>query len=282
MTPTECGPFRLLKPLGEGGTGRVFHAVDVRSGSPVALKLLRLTDDEGPADPTRDARRGRFLVEAYAARKLSHPRIAAVLAAGEAPPWGWIAMELAPGVALTRYTAPSRLLPEPLVMQAGAAVAEALAHAHAAGVVHRDVKPGNVVVHWPTGSLKLTDFGVARVADVQATRTGIVPGTPAYMAPELLAGAPPDARGDVYALGVMLYELVSGRRPFQGDTLGALLREVSQGTPVPLQTWAPAAHPGLVALIGQMLAPQPGDRPQRASAVSEQLQAWIAGSAPGT
>lgn len=266
----RCGPYHLVRVLGEGSQGSVYLAHDPRDGQVVALKQVPLLQDGVPDDTLR----GRFLAEAFNARKLAHPNIAAVLAAGEEHGLGWLAMELAPGVPLSRYTRPSRLLPPPLVINAGAQVAHALAHAHGHGIVHRDVKPGNVLVHWPAGSLKLTDFGLARSADAEATRTGVVLGSPAYLAPEQLAGARPDARTDLYALGVLLFELFSARRPFEATTMGALLREVAQNPAPDLRSLAPDAPPAVASLVARLLSKRAAERPQSAAEVADLLQSW--------
>lgn len=271
----RCGPYQLVKVLGEGSQGSVYLAHDERDGQPVALKQVPLLLEGVPDDTLR----GRFLAEAFNARKLVHPNIAAVIAAGEEHGIGWVAMELAPGVPLSRYTRRERLLPDPLVLSAAAQVAQALAHAHGLGIVHRDVKPGNVMVHWPGRSLKLTDFGLARGADAEATRTGVVLGTPAYLAPEQLAGARPDARTDLYALGVLLFELFSGRRPFESTTMGLLLREVAQNPAPDLRNLAPAVSPDVAALVARLLRKRAAERPQSAAEVAAQLEAWATASA---
>lgn len=271
----RCGPYRLVRVLGEGSQGSVYLAHDERDGQAVALKQVPLLLDGVPDDVLR----GRFLAEAHNARKLSHPHIAAVIAAGEEHGLGWLAMDLAPGVPLVRYTHPARLLPEPLVLSAAAQVAQALAHAHSMGIVHRDIKPGNVIVHWPSRSLKVTDFGIARGDDAQATRTGVVLGTPAYLAPEQLAGARPDPRTDLYALGVMLFELCSARRPFESTAMGALLREVAQNAAPDLRSLAPRVGEEVAALVARLLRKRAAERPQSAAEVADQLAAWAAASA---
>lgn len=268
----RCGPYRLVRVLGQGSQGSVYLARDQRDGQAVALKQVPLLLDGVPDDTLR----GRFLSEAYNARKLVHPHIAAVLAAGEEHGLGWLAMELAQGVPLSRYTRPARLLPAPLVLTAAAQVAQALAHAHAQGIVHRDVKPGNVIVHWPGRSLKLTDFGLARSADAEGTRTGVVLGTPAYLAPEQLAGARPDARTDLYALGVLLFELCCARRPFESTAMGALLREVAHNAAPDLRSLAPDVAPEVASLVARLLHKRAAERPQSAAEVADQLAAWAA------
>lgn len=268
---TAFGPYRLLRPIGRGSMGTVHLAVDQRDGRPVALKAMSLGSDVTDAELAH--LRQRFLGEVEAARRLSHPDIVNVYEAGETAGSAWLAMELLRGCDLGRYTHMSRLLPEPLVLQLTERLARALAHAHAQGVVHRDIKPGNVMLDLPTGQLKLTDFGVAGLADMSRTRTGIVLGTPFYMAPEQLAGAGADARSDLYALGVLLFQLLTGRLPHEQSSLGELLRAVASEPAPDVRTLRPALAPDLAELVARTLHKQPADRPADALALAQALSA---------
>lgn len=273
LTATTYGPYRVLRPLGQGGGGTVHLAAHQDSGEAVALKLITLNAgrDRRRLDPPR----ARFLLEADAMRRLVHPNIAAVIAAGESGGMGWIALELLPGSSLLRYTQASRLLPEPLVCRVGAAVAQALAYAHGLGVIHRDVKPSNVMVDWPSDSVKLTDFGVAHVADGVVTRTGVVLGSPAFLAPEQLAGGLPDARSDLYALGVTLFQLVAGRLPFDAPTMGELLHQVATAQAPDLRELTPSTSPALAALVAKLLCKTASQRPAEAAAVASALAVCV-------
>ena len=268
---TAFGPYRLLRPIGRGSMGTVHLAVDRRDGRPVALKAMSLGSDVTDAELAH--LRQRFLGEVEAARRLSHPDIVNVYEAGETAGSAWLAMELLRGCDLGRYTHMSRLLPEPLVLQLTERLARALAHAHAQGVVHRDIKPGNVMLDLPTGQLKLTDFGVAGLADMSRTRTGIVLGTPFYMAPEQLAGAGADARSDLYALGVLLFQLLTGRLPHEQSSLGELLRAVASEPAPDVRTLRPALAPDLAELVARTLHKQPAGRPADALALAQALSA---------
>jgi eukaryotic-like serine/threonine-protein kinase len=269
VASTSYGPYTLVRSLGGGGVGEVYLAVDSTNGANVALKLLPLPR-RSDTEAFNEAR-GRFLVEAYATRKLQHPYIAAVLNAGETNGQAWIAMELAPGSDLTRYARAPRLLPEAMVLRVASRVAAALACAHEAGIVHRDVKASNVIVDWATDSLKLTDFGIARSADSQVTRTGFVPGTPAYQAPEQLAGALPGERGDLYGLGVLMFELLAGQLPFEAPTMGQLLRKVAQEPAPDLRSLQPDVSEPTARFVAGLLAKDPAARPWPASRVATYL-----------
>lgn len=266
--------YRLGARLGEGGSSEVFEADDLRTGQQVAIKLIQLPADL--ADAQRQEWVRRLHREAELARKLDHPDIVAVLEAGLQGRQAWLAMERIRGVDLSRYTQRHLLLPENLVLRIGARVAAALAHAHARGVVHRDLKPANVLVNLASGQVKLADFGVARDHDASVTRTGMTLGTPAYMAPEQLAGAPASAATDAYALGVMLFELLSGRRPHQAATLGELLQATANQPPASLARLRPDLPAPAVAAVEQLLARQPADRPAHLGAWATSVAALAA------
>jgi eukaryotic-like serine/threonine-protein kinase len=260
------GRYRLGLCLGSGATAAVYLARDERRGTEVAIKLMALpVDDDGQA-------LARVRREAEAARRLQHPDIVAVLDAGARGRQAWLVMEAVGGVDLSRYTAPARLLPEAVVLRLAARIADALAHAHARGVVHRDLKPANVLVDLPHDLLKLADFGVARLHDAAQTRTGLTLGTPAYMSPEQLVGMPASAAGDTYALGVMLFELLSGRRPYQAASFGELLRAIAGGAGQSLQQLRPDLPGELVDAVHRALHRDPAARPAELGAYAAELR----------
>lgn len=263
----QVAGHKLHRLLGSGAHGTVYLASPEGSTKLVALKLLRLPSGDAAKPAARV-----FLDTAAAAQALRHADVVAVQGAGIDGDIGWLAMEPVPGVELGRYTRAPRLLPEALVLQVCQRLARALAHAHRHGVVHRDVKPANVLVHWPTNTVKLTDFGLARLVDSMNTATGMMLGSPAYMAPEQLAGAVPTPRSDLYALGVTLYELLAGQPAYPGQTMGELLRQVTQDTVPDLTTVRPELPAALNTLLHQLLAKQPSQRPGDGDAVAEQLR----------
>jgi serine/threonine-protein kinase len=276
--------FRVERLIARGAHGVMLAVTDLAAGDgPDALRALKLF---APADGLDAAEAGeagrRFAREAATLQRLRHPGIVHVHRAGETGGRPWLLMELLAGCDLTRYTRPARRLPEPVVARIGERIARALAHAHAQSVVHRDLKPANVMVDWASDRVVLTDFGVAAVsglADAERTRTGVVLGSPSYMAPELLAGQPAAPGSDLYALGVLLFELLTGRLPFDAPGLGELLRQVATAPapdPAALRAGVP---PALSALVRQLLAKSPGDRPASATELADRLAVWCAAAA---
>jgi eukaryotic-like serine/threonine-protein kinase len=273
LTPgARIAGHQLLRKLGSGSHGTVYLAEPPHSAEQngpqrrvvVALKVVPLAEGDDGAG---------FLRQARAAQALRHPGIVTVHTCGVEGTWAWLAMEPVPGTDLQRYTQPNRLLPEALVLTVGAALAQALAYAHAQGVVHRDIKPANVLVHWPAQIVKLADFGLARSARSENTQTGVLLGTPVYMAPEHLAGAVPTPRSDTYALGVTLFQLLTGRLPHQGASMGALLQELAANDAPLLLSLRPGLPPGLSELLARLLARSPTQRPNDLQALGEQLSA---------
>jgi len=261
---TTIDGWCVARLIARGAMGALYGAVDARRDLVCAIKLVAPPPDLSTAD--RQALLDRVDGEAAALARLSHPGIVKVFGSGRLPQGAWLRMELVPGCTLQRYTAPGRLLPEPAVSQVGLRIAQALAHAHAHGVIHRDLKPDNVLVDWASGRVVLTDFGVARLDDASRTRTGLVVGSPAYMAPELLTGQPPDARSDLYALGVLMFQLLTGRLPYDASGLGELLRQVARGELPDLRALRPGLDPALAAAVQALLARSPADRPADAAA----------------
>jgi eukaryotic-like serine/threonine-protein kinase len=273
--------LRIERRIGRGSTATVYAASDEAGGPALALKV----HDAQPAAELR----AQSLAAAERAAGLEHPNIVRVHGGGEVGACTFVIMELLAGDTLARYTQAPRLLPEALVLRLAADLASALAYAHRQGVVHRDVKPANVIFDPATQRATLTDFGLARAADAEASRSGVFMGSPLYMAPELLAGQPPDARSDLYALGVLTYELLAGRPPFDGASMGALLRAVAQSPPAPLATLradvSAAGARQLDQLLGPLLAKQPAQRPADGdawAAQARQAAEWFISAANAT
>jgi serine/threonine-protein kinase len=269
--------YRVLAPLGSGGMGRVYRAEHVALGRSVAIKVL---DPDAPGVPDPDGKR--FEREARALARLDHPSVVRVLDHGRTVDrLAYLVMELLDGPSLAAHAARAR----PGVAEAvriATDVLDGLAHAHRAGVLHRDVKPENVVLAWRDGRPRavLVDFGLARLADAPAlTATGVCVGSPAYLAPERVLGRGHDGRADVYAVGVMLYELLAGRRPFTGsDDLGVACAHVRQPPP-PLGALAPEVSPQLADVVMRALAKRPEGRWAGASEMRAALDAVPAAEA---
>ena len=229
--------------------GAVYLATDLHTGQSVALKLLTLQREFSPEDLVEV--RQRFLREARAASSLHHPDILEVLDSGETGSDAWIVMELVQGQDLSAHTRSGQLLPAVQVLKITARVARALAYAHRQGVVHRDIKPANVMIDPLTDSVKLSDFGIARIADGSRTRTGLVLGTPSFMSPEQMSGRRVDGRSDLYSLGVMLYQLLTGALPYQAESMARLMYQIAN-VPAPdirlLRPELPEALANVVAL----------------------------------
>lgn len=274
------GRYRLGEVLGRGGMGEVRAAEDLRLGRSVAVKLLRA---DLASDP--DLRR-RFEAEARAAARVSHPHAVAVYDAGEHEGLAYLVMERLPGATLADEVATGPLDQERLCAVAGQ-VLGALGVAHASGLIHRDIKPGNVLLA-EDGTAKLADFGIAKVVEKNTEKnddatTGFLLGTPAYLAPERLAGHPATPASDLYAIGVVLYEALTGRKPFDGDTPFAVIHAVHQGEPKPLRDLRPDVHPTVVAAIERAMHTDPDLRFPTASALARALTGEVptVAAAPG-
>jgi serine/threonine-protein kinase len=263
---TRLGPYIIDAPIGAGGMGEVYKALDPRLQRHVAIKVLK------PARVTSDG--GAELIrEARAASGLSHPHICTVHEIGEAEGRTYIVMELVPGITLKELIA-SPVAPE-TVLRYGTQLADALAHAHARGVVHGDLKCANVMVT-PEARIKVLDFGLARRAapdpslDTHSDAAGqVVAGTPAYMAPEVLRGQPPDVRSDIWAIGVVLFELLSGTHPFAGDSRVDMTSAILRDPPRELPDGIPAT---LKAAVHRALAKDPPSRYADAGQFAAALQ----------
>ena len=282
MEPGDrLGPYEIVAFIGAGGMGEVWRARDTRLEREVALKVLPA---KTVADPTA---RARLLREARLASQLNHPNVCTIHEVGETDGRAYIAMELVEGRSLASMLAGGGL-PAEQVLKLGLQLADALAHAHERGVVHRDLKSGNVNVTLE-GRVKVLDFGLARrlasegaavattLTQASLTEAGAIVGTLAYMAPEQLRGEGADARSDVWALGVVLYEMAAGRRPFLGDTGYQLSSAILSQPPAPLPAAVPAP---LAAAIGRCLAKAPAQRYQRGGEVRAALEAVASGETP--
>ena len=249
------GRYRIERELGRGSMGTVYLGHDPQIGRAVAIKTMALSR-EFEGSELAEAR-ARFFREAEMAGRLRHPDIVTIFDASEDQGLAFIAMEFVSGHDLLRYTLPGKLLPVPVVLRTLARVAQALAHAHAQGVVHRDVKPANVMIDPPAGSVKVTDFGIARIADACRTRTGLVLGTPSFMSPEQMAGRRVDGRTDLYSLGVMLFQLLTGALPHRSESMAELMNQIVNDTAPDVRSLRPELPETLANVVALALEKRP-------------------------
>ena len=267
------GRYQVDKELGKGAMGVVYQGRDPKIGRVVAIKTLALSAEFEGAD-LQDARE-RFFREAETAGRLQHPHIVTIYDAGEEHDLAYIAMEYLRGRDLVAHARAGHLLPVATVLSIGERVAQALDYAHRHQVVHRDIKPGNIMYDPATDAVKVTDFGIARITDANRTKTGMVFGTPSFMSPEQLAGQRVDGRADIYALGVTLYQLLTGSLPFQGDSLAALMYQIANQPDPDVRTVRPDLPVALSDLLHRCLAKQPTERCADAGELSRGLRALI-------
>jgi serine/threonine-protein kinase len=264
-----AGRYELIDVLGRGGMGVVYRSRDRRLDRIVAIKVLPVDSAE---DPTAVAR---FEREALAAAALTHRNIVSVFDAGQDGATRFIVMECVGGRSLARLVHADGPLGVDQAVAIGAQTASALGAAHRAGIVHRDIKPANLMLD-EHGTVKVLDFGIARLtAGASLTQTAMVMGSAPYLAPELTRGARADARSDVYALGCVLYELLTGRPPFISELPAAILSQHISSPPSPPERLNPAIPPALSALVLRMLAKDPDERPQDAGALATALPATL-------
>ena len=245
------GRYRIERELGRGSMGTVYLGHDPQIGRAVAIKTMALSR-EFEGSELADAR-ARFFREAEMAGRLRHPDIVTIFDASEDQGLAFIAMEFVDGHDLLRHALPGRLLPVPVVLETLARVANALAYAHREGVVHRDVKPANVMIDPASGAVKVTDFGIARIADACRTRTGLVLGTPSFMSPEQMAGRRVDGRTDLYSLGVMLFQMLTGALPHHSESMAELMRQIVNDTAPDVRTLRPELPEALANVVALAL-----------------------------
>ncbi|MGW5477054.1 protein kinase domain-containing protein [Streptomyces sp. NPDC004008] len=251
-----AGRYELNTTIGRGAMGEVWRAYDQMLGRPVAVKVLLAQN----SDPTADSR---FRLEAQTAGRLHHPHVVGVLDFGEHDGRLFLVMEFVDGDSLSRVLADDGPLPAERVARIAAQAAAGLAVAHQQGIVHRDIKPGNLLLD-ADGSLKIGDFGIARFMDdpsAALTATGQIVGTSLYIAPERALGKPAGPPSDVYSLGCVLYQLLTGRPPFQADTPIAILHQHLDSAPVPLHQLGVSLPPAFENYLLSLLAKRPEDRP---------------------
>ncbi|OGR78016.1 MAG: hypothetical protein A2X32_07770 [Elusimicrobia bacterium GWC2_64_44] len=272
------GRYEIKKELGKGAMGIVYLGVDPKINRSVAIKTMRFEEglEEGQMKELKD----RFFREAQAAGNLQHPNIVKIFDAGEEQDIAYIAMELLKGDDLKKWATKATLLPVPKVLEYIALSADALGYAHKNGIVHRDIKPANIML-LDDGSLRVCDFGIARLTESSKTATGTVLGTPYYMSPEQIAGKKVDGRADLFSLGVTLYEMLTGERPWKGgESIGTLLFQITSDPypdPMVIRKDLPT---GILAVIDKALKKNPEERFQSGGEMAAALRDVLAGKTP--
>jgi serine/threonine-protein kinase len=273
------GRYQVEKELGKGAMGVVYLGKDPKIGRVVAIKTMALSQ-EFEGEELNDARE-RFFREAETAGRLQHQNIVTIFDAGEEHDLAYIAMEFLKGRDLVDYCKDGSLLPVPKVLSIVARVAEALAYAHRQNVVHRDIKPANIMYEIDSDTVKVTDFGIARITDSSKTKTGLVLGTPSFMSPEQIAGKKIDGRSDLYSLGVMLYQMLTGVLPFRGDSMAELMYKIANEEAPDLRIARAGLPEPLARALARILAKKPELRYQDGDQLALDLKAIAAGLASG-
>ncbi len=266
---SHLGRYEIVGELGQGAMGVVYKATDPLIDRIVAIKTITLS----LAQEERDEYEARFYQEAKAAGRLSHPNIVTIYDVGRSGDIAYIAMEFLQGRELRDILNDGKLLPVDQVIDIVAQVASGLAYAHEHGIVHRDVKPSNIMVG-RDGHVKITDFGIARMASSAVrTQTGMVLGSPKYMSPEQVMGKLTDQRSDIFSLGVMLYEMLTGQAPFMGENVNAIMYQTLNAIPQPPSAVNPAVPEMLNFIVAKALAKDLEHRYQNAKDLANDLRA---------
>jgi len=264
------GRYEIERELGKGAMGVVYLGKDPKIGRVVAIKTMALTQ-EFEADELKDVLE-RFFREAETAGRLNHPNIVTMYDAGEEHDLAYIAMEFLKGQDLGPYTKLDNLLPLPRVMSIVSRVADALAYAHTLNVVHRDIKPANIMYDPGSDTVKVTDFGIARITDSSRTKTGMVLGSPSYMSPEQLAGTKIEGRSDLFSLGVSLYQLLCGKLPFYGDSMAQLMFRIANEPHVDIKTVRADIPDCAVNIINKALSKNVEERYQTGAEMADAIR----------
>ncbi|MBN1101885.1 MAG: protein kinase [Deltaproteobacteria bacterium] len=256
-TRKRVGRYEIIHELGKGSMGLVYKALDPKINRLLAIKTIRFSD-EFDEDVIHEIKE-RFFREAEIAGRLSHPSIVIIYDVGEDRDLTYMAMEFLEGDDLEKFISKKKLLPFRRVLDVVGNVADALDFAHKAGVIHRDIKPANIML-LNSGGVKVTDFGIAKAISSSRTKTGVILGTPNYMSPEQIMGQRIDHRSDIFSLGVLFYQLLTGELPFHGDNLSSLLYQITQVKHPPVRNYEPRLPKACEQIIDKALAKNPNER----------------------
>ena len=265
----RLGRYEILEELGRGAMGIVYKGRDPKLDRLTAIKTIRFTDDfdEDQAAKIRD----QFYREAEVVAKLSHPNIVTIYDVGEDLDLSYLAMEYLEGESLETYARKEQLLSIRKTIDVTAQVCDALAYAHGHGIVHRDIKPANIMI-LKNGLVKVTDFGIARATASSKTRTGVIKGTPYYMSPEQISGMKVDGRSDIFSLGIVFYQLLTGELPFGGENLAAIMYQITTVDPEPPTKYNPKIYKAAVAILNRALEKGLESRYQNAQQMGDHLR----------
>ncbi len=267
--PEQIGRYKVLSELGRGAMGVVYKAQDPTIGRLVAIKTIRLGELAHPEE--REQLRTRLFREAQSAGILSHPGIVTIYDISEESNLAYITMEYVEGQTLEKMLDTGLVEDAKRLVSIATQTAVALDYAHNKGIVHRDIKPGNIMVN-PDWAVKITDFGIARIASSKFTHTGTVMGTPSYMSPEQVRGAVVDGRSDMFSLAVVLYEMLTGQKPFSGDSITTVIFKIVSENPVSPKELNPSIGAKVNAVVMRALAKEPAERYQSCKEFAEALQ----------
>ena len=272
-TRLTVGRYQILEELGKGSMGLVYKALDPKINRLLAIKTIRFSDEFD--DDVIDEIKERFFREAEIAGRLSHPSIVTIYDVGEDRDLTYMAMELLEGEDLDKFINKENLLSFMKVLGVTANVADALGFAHSCDVIHRDIKPANIML-LNEGGVKVTDFGIAKALSSSRTRTGVILGTPNYMSPEQIMGQKIDARSDIFSLGVLLFQLLTGELPFRGDNLSSLLYQITQVRHPSVREYNPKVPKACGQIIDRALAKKPEERFKSATDMAKVLRLLVA------
>jgi serine/threonine-protein kinase len=268
-TLPTLGRYEVLKELGRGAVGTVYLGRDPKINREVAIKVLRYDEVSKNEEQLTELKK-RFYREAEAAGRLNHPNIVTIYDVGEDYDLTYIAMELLNGKDLSSYCREVNRLPVAKVLEIIGSVAEALDYAHKNGVVHRDIKPANIML-LEGHQIKVADFGIARLPDSTRTQTGDIFGTPNYMSPEQVAGKKVDGRSDLFSLGAVMYKLLTGKQPFQADTMAAIMNNIGKANYIPLTKFSADYPKCCIKIVNKLLTKGVSKRFQNAAAVVQEI-----------
>jgi eukaryotic-like serine/threonine-protein kinase len=272
-TKPTLGRYEVSGELGRGAMGIVYKGEDPKIHRTVAIKTVRLSDfDEDMVGEMKE----RFFREAESAGLLTHPNIVTIYDAGEEHDLAFIAMELLKGNDLEQYTKKGSILPIRDTLHIVAQVADALDYAHSKGIVHRDIKPANIMMLSETHEIKVTDFGIARIASSSKTKTGVIMGTPSYMSPEQVAGKKVDGRSDIFSLGVVLFEMLTGEKPFAGEDMTSLMYKIAKEKQPSVRSINPQVPQVVEKIIDKALEKEMETRYQKAGQMADHLNKVVA------